>query len=60
MYHWAINPEGVSRFTAAHIETCKECQAKANWLNGVIRSARLESTYEPPNWAIANAVNFFG
>jgi hypothetical protein len=59
MYDWAIKPESFSRFTPGHIETCEECQAKADWLKGVMRSARLESTYEPPNWAIANAINFF-
>src|SRR5437868_12484604 len=60
MYHCAINPESFSRFTAAgHIETCKECQGRMEWLNAVLRWGQSDSKYEPPDWAIANTVKFF-
>jgi hypothetical protein len=59
MYLWAINPETFTGFAAEHIEGCRDCHVKLDWLNGILQRTRSVKMYDPPDWAVTNAVKFF-
>ena len=59
MYDYTADPGALGRSADEHLWSCRECQVNREFLTGMLGFAARERQYEPPEWAIDNAIKVF-